>query len=251
MLKHRLIMGLDVESRKKIQAAVKPDGDIFWIDRAVFMIADAVKDIQSPVIVDAGCGTANWILHRAEIKRGTKIGIDIDQDATENKHVDKVIISSLDQIPLPDNYADLIISSFVLEHLENPELAFNEFSRILKPGGRIIFWTTNRYNYAMILSSITSTRIHNMLRKLSFSNQKKDNCKTYYRANTPRRLQRLIKNAGMAIRGNIIFGSNAYSYWGFSRILFTLALYGSKLIGMTRLRCLKCAMLIEAEKPTD
>ena len=43
--------------------------------------------------------------------------------------------------PFPDNYFDVIFSSEVIEHLYDVDFVFNEFSRMLKPGGRLILTT--------------------------------------------------------------------------------------------------------------
>ena len=52
------------------------------------------------------------------------------------------------QLPLPDNYADLIFMSCVLHHLEEDELeiTLRELARICSPKGRIIFFEHNPYN---------------------------------------------------------------------------------------------------------
>ena len=48
-------------------------------------------------------------------------------------------IQNLHQIP--DNYADVVYSEMVLEHISNPEAAISEIFRILKPGGIVIHTT--------------------------------------------------------------------------------------------------------------
>ncbi|MFA5993856.1 MAG: methyltransferase domain-containing protein [Parcubacteria group bacterium] len=47
------------------------------------------------------------------------------------------IKSSVYDIPVENNYFDYILCTQVLEHLEFPEKAFEEFSRILKRGGKM------------------------------------------------------------------------------------------------------------------
>lgn len=44
---------------------------------------------------------------------------------------------------IPDNSLDVIIASFVMEHLENPFMVANQLSAKLKPGGQFIFSTLN------------------------------------------------------------------------------------------------------------
>ena len=41
-------------------------------------------------------------------------------------------------IPLPDREFDTVVLSDVLEHIPNPELLFNEISRLLRPGGKLV-----------------------------------------------------------------------------------------------------------------
>lgn len=48
------------------------------------------------------------------------------------------IKSTIYEIPVENGSFDVILCSQVLEHLEFPEKAFTEFSRILKKGGRLI-----------------------------------------------------------------------------------------------------------------
>ena len=48
------------------------------------------------------------------------------------------IISNITSIPLPDNSFDAILCSEVLEHIPDPTLAIDEFSRLLKKNGTLI-----------------------------------------------------------------------------------------------------------------
>jgi SAM-dependent methyltransferase len=47
---------------------------------------------------------------------------------------------------LPDNYADIVLSNQVLEHVDSPQGYLQEAMRILKPGGYILL-TTHGYWY--------------------------------------------------------------------------------------------------------
>jgi SAM-dependent methyltransferase len=47
------------------------------------------------------------------------------------------IVASGDDIPLPDESQDFIISSHVIEHFPNPIKALTEWDRLVKPGGTI------------------------------------------------------------------------------------------------------------------
>jgi len=58
---------------------------------------------------------------------------------TDGKCYDVDIVSDAKNIPLPDNYADIVFSSECLEHFGWGEyqVALKEWCRILKPGGMI------------------------------------------------------------------------------------------------------------------
>lgn len=47
--------------------------------------------------------------------------------------------AAAEQIPLPDNSSDAVVSTLVLCSVRDPQTALNEICRVLKPGGRLLF----------------------------------------------------------------------------------------------------------------
>lgn len=86
-------------------------------------------DVQT--IVDVGCG--DGIITNSLSKRHFVTGVDISDAALEHLYSRvKRVKASADNIPLPSLYADLVLSSELLEHLPSPvyEKAVSEFIRI-------------------------------------------------------------------------------------------------------------------------
>lgn len=65
----------------------------------------------------------------------------------------KGFVSDCNPVPLPDNYADLVICTEVLEHVESPDQLMSEVCRIAKPG-------------AQLLLSVPDSRSENLVRDL-------------------------------------------------------------------------------------
>lgn len=86
-------------------------------------------------LVDVGCGSKPWAaLFAGHVDE--HIGVDHVESPRGNATVD--VIASAYDIPLPDETADTVLLSAVIEHLERPELGLLECRRLLKPGGHLI-----------------------------------------------------------------------------------------------------------------
>jgi len=55
-------------------------------------------------------------------------------------------------LPVSDGQYDAIVSTEVLEHLENPRAVFREFSRLLRSGGHLMVTTPNQESVRSLLS---------------------------------------------------------------------------------------------------
>lgn len=97
-------------------------------------------------VVDLGCGAGNdvFIVRRIVGESGKVIGIDMTQEmidrAEENKNKlgynnVEFKLGEIENTPLAENSADVVVSNCVLNLVPDKEKAFKEIHRILKEGG--------------------------------------------------------------------------------------------------------------------
>lgn len=96
-------------------------------------------------IVDIGCGPGYYA---ERIKKSNSeleiIGIDSDPVILEEARTRiKTVQADACSLPFEDNVFDGSIARFVLQHIQNPQLAVKEMVRVVKPGGVIIIIDTD------------------------------------------------------------------------------------------------------------
>jgi SAM-dependent methyltransferase len=114
-------------------------------------------------IVEAGCGR-KWALGDL----GTEIqitGIDLDPEALrlrveQRKDLDTAIQGDLMEVEVPAASYDMVFSSWVLEHLEDPEAALDRFFSWLRPGGLVVAILPDRDTAKGFLTRISPFFIH-------------------------------------------------------------------------------------------
>lgn len=99
------------------------------------------KKIINEKILDAGCGPG--IYSFTLLKKGFQVySIDINKDKLDflRKNSTKLNISEgdLTNLKFNDNFFDYILCSDVIEHIKKDDIAVEELSRVLKPGGTLI-----------------------------------------------------------------------------------------------------------------
>ena len=92
------------------------------------------------------------------------IACDIDDVVLNNPGADEVIVAQRDKpLPFNDGAFDLIVSDYVFEHIEDPELVSAELQRILKPGGWICARTPNKYSLISLVTRLVHNSQHPMI----------------------------------------------------------------------------------------
>jgi SAM-dependent methyltransferase len=109
----------------------------FFISNFEKTLGDEVKKLDISSVLDAGCGegfTLEYLRKRSIAKEYE--GIDFLKKAVEigtkvHPHI-KLKQASIYELPYKDNSFDLVLSTEVLEHLEDPRKALKEIFRVSK-----------------------------------------------------------------------------------------------------------------------
>lgn len=132
-------------------------------------MADLVRLIPSRqpsygVVVDVGCGSGYSLPKLAQrFLPRELIGVDIDpqmlavaRGELERADIDaRLIQASSTQMPLPDGYADVLLCHQTFHHFVEQEAALEEFLRVLKPGGLLLFAeSTRRYIHSWMIRAL-------------------------------------------------------------------------------------------------
>jgi ubiquinone/menaquinone biosynthesis C-methylase UbiE len=198
-------------------------------------------------VLDAGCGRymqfCKDLSHIAQM-----VGIDLGAPiAISNEHAPFGVRGDLGRLPFPSNSFDMVISRSVVEHLEDPPAVFGEFSRILRPGGKVVLITPNKYDYVSVFASITPYRMHRLLVSKIFQVSEDDVFPTLYRANTLSAIRKALESAAF-VEKELDTVNHYPAYLMFSPILFRLGVLYERLTSFEMFRSLRGSILCVFEK---
>jgi ubiquinone/menaquinone biosynthesis C-methylase UbiE len=145
------------------------------------------------VVLDAGSGPGTWILQARRARFGTLVGADVY--VPDVSRLDAFVQARCEQLPFAEHSFDMVVAYLMLEHLPEPQRAFREWARVLKPGGYLCLKTPAVRTPLFLLSRLMSTRLHKSL-KTRIGVAEEDIFPTFYRANTVRALERGLAEAG-------------------------------------------------------
>ena len=113
------------------------------LDRAV-----SAAELRSPgsvAALDAGCGRVS-ALRAFRPRIAGLVGADVHEPVVPLPHLDEFVIVDLCRVV--DGFAgrsfDVVLSSFTLEHFEDPAAALANLRRWMRPGGTLVVTTVNR-----------------------------------------------------------------------------------------------------------
>ena len=105
---------------------------------------------QKDLVLDMGCGEGRHAISLHAIEDNNSVAFDLsyddvkiakdrllDFDTSQNKSFCQFGVGDINNLSFKDNSYDVVICSEVLEHVEDPEIALKELTRVLKTGGKL------------------------------------------------------------------------------------------------------------------
>jgi len=164
--------------------------------------------------LDLGCGRGlfpAWLEDSPSTWRDGKriIGLDEDLDSLrDNQTITYALLGNAASTPLAGETISVVSANMVVEHLGSPAAVFAELTRILKPGGLIVFHTPNYLHYQAFLVSLLPSRLKRWLAFKLEGRRDQDVFPTFYRMNTVRQIREVARHSGLVVRRIRVVGSN-------------------------------------------
>ncbi len=144
---------------------------------------------------------------------GLLVGVDPSDRIDENPFVHQRAKCTIEQFASEHSF-DLATLRMVAEHVREPEAAVASLARLIKPGGKVVVYTPNRWSPASLAAALVPHRWHHRMVRLLWRTEEEDHFPTAYKMNTRGRLRALFESGG--------FREVAFAYvdscFGFRRI---------------------------------
>ena len=120
---------------------------------------ELIGNVQGQRVLDLACGTGRYCALLAQ--RGAEVvGLDgslqmLARARRKRMPGSRLVLShgSIERLPFPDAYCDLVVCALTLGHLAHLAPIFSEMVRVLKQGGRMVlsdvhpFWPVSGHDY--------------------------------------------------------------------------------------------------------
>lgn len=181
-------------------------------------------------VLDLGCGRTGGI-ERFWRQARLAVGADPDLGSLVARGGGMPVVQTGgERLPFLDRCFDLVVSVWVLEHLEVPGTVFREVARVLKVGGHFVFLTPNVRNPLVLgnrLGRVAPWLQHRLVAGV-YGRGEKDTFAVRYRANTTRRLRALAAESGFEVIELRVIPDP--TYLAFNALLYRAAVVGERLL---------------------
>ncbi len=178
-------------------------------------------------VLDAGCGRGGIIeAYWNKVKQA--VGLDADlASLREHRCLQQLVEGDLECLPFPSACFDLILCSWLMEHLAAPDAVFAELARVLSPSGHLVLVTPNAWNYVTLVQRLIPSRFQEWLTRSIYGREEKDTFPLAYRANTKGSLDAKFGRVGLANEEFHFVGDP--SYVAGNDLLFRLAVWWERI----------------------
>ncbi len=194
-----------------------------WDDSMVLLTKRIAERLPpNAAVLDLGCGHGNFVIDELLPRFSRRVGLDVSSDTTAgNRSVTELVHGTIEQLPFPDATFDIVLSLWVLEHVANPQLVFNEVARVLKPGGFFAFVTPNRGSALISLRRLMNKSLADRLLWRLYARAEDDVFPVHYRCNTLSDLKTLAANSSLNV--DFLHLNPDPSYTSFGQLSYRLS----------------------------
>ncbi|MBE7513978.1 MAG: class I SAM-dependent methyltransferase [Anaerolineales bacterium] len=148
-------------------------------------------------VLDVGCGRGGVLEQLGELV-DYPVGVDPDLASLREHRLATLPRAAAlsDALPFAPESFDMILASWVLEHLDDPLRTLNTIRRTLTPGGLFIFLTPNARSLVALLNRLFRP-FQTILVPRLYGRAEADTFPVRYRANTKSALQHWAGRAGL------------------------------------------------------
>jgi len=204
--------------------------------------------VKGKVVLEQGCGYTAPLLQQYRDRGAELIGVDVVDFEIEESGM-QLIKANIEDLPLPDESVDVVFSRSVMEHVGDPGRVFEEVFRVMRPGGKWIFLTANRWDYVSVVSRLVPNKFHGALVHHTEGREEKDVFPTVYKSNSYGQIKALAKQSGMSVEKFEYLGQHP-AYFAFNRCLYWLAsVYEKMILKVNAFRGVRGWLLVELRKP--
>lgn len=157
--------------------------------------------------LEVGCGRQvmpAWAMpldaQRAMVARSQwLVGMDVDTALMEHPLLTYRVKAFGDRMPFRDESFTLVSANMVVEHVDDPGVFLTEIHRILQPGGRFVFHTSNFANILLFVAYWVPDSIKHQLVWRLERRKASDVFPTHYRMNSRSAIRSAAARAGFAV----------------------------------------------------
>ena len=187
---------------QKIAPDYRPPSDIYQSQ-----LQELVQNTK--IWLDLGCGNADFIVDFQHLSFG--VGVDLRLPIKPTMGNAPFVLADMYHLPFQAESCDLVALRFVVEHLANIESLFAEMRRVIKTGGQLLIYTTNRASPLVFLPNLLPFQLKKWLIQKLFGVDIESVFPTFHKFNTPG----IIKHApgGFALVKTIYLDGISFDQW--------------------------------------